>query len=219
MNKKVVISGSTGMVGSALLQLCLKSDLVREVISLVRKKTGLVHEKLNEVIIDDFLNYDNCKANFKEVDVIFYCLGVYTGSVQEKEFRKITVDYPMALAKCIIKHSPDASFYLLSGQGADRSEKSKMMFARDKGAVENQLSAIGFKSFYSFRPGYIYPSIPRKEPNVFYSISRLIYPLIKLLGNNLSVTSEKLANAMFKVGMHGYPKEIIENKDIRLLKL
>jgi uncharacterized protein YbjT (DUF2867 family) len=140
---------------------------------------------------------------------------VYTGAVPEKEFRTITVDYPMALAKSLVTIAPNARFCLLSGQGADRTEKSKMMFARDKGAVENQLSAIGFQSFHSFRPGYIYPSIPRKEPNIGYTLSRLMYPLIKLLGKNLSVTSEKLATAMFEVGIHGYSKEIIENKDIR----
>jgi uncharacterized protein YbjT (DUF2867 family) len=217
MKKKVLITGSTGMVGSLLLQLCLKSDQINEVVSLVRKKTGIIHEKLNEVIIDDFLHYDQCIKQFQDVEIVFYCLGVYTGAVPEKEFRMITVDYPIALAKSLINMAPDASFCLLSGQGADRSEKSKLMFARDKGAVENQLSTIGFKSFHSFRPGYIYPSIPRKEPNIGYTLSRLFYPLIKLFGNNLSVTSEKLAAAMLEVGIHGYSKEILENKEIRSL--
>lgn len=218
MNKKVVITGSTGMIGSALLEICLKSNIVREVVSLVRKKTGRVHEKLNEVIIEDFLHYENQNDLFNEVDVVYYCLGVYTGAVNENEFRKITVDYPVALAKHIVNTSPNTTFCLLSGQGADRTERSRIMFARDKGAAENQLSATGFKAFYSFRPSYIYPSVPRKEPNIFYTISRIFYPLIKLLGNNMSVTSEKLAAAMFEVGMNGYEKEILENKDIRLLK-
>jgi hypothetical protein len=170
---------------------------------------------LNEVIINDFFLYDQCIQQLHDVDIVFYCLGVYTGSVPEKEFRMITVDYPMALAKSLITISPKASFCLLSGQGADRTEKSKMMFARDKGAVENQLSSIGFKSFHSFRPGYIYPSIPRKEPNIGYTLSRFMYPLIKMFGNTLSVTSEKLAAVMFEVGIQGYSKEILENKDIR----
>jgi uncharacterized protein YbjT (DUF2867 family) len=217
MNKKVLITGSTGMVGSLLLKICLESDLISEVISLVRKKTGIPHKKLCEVVIDNFLNYDHCVQHFQDVDLVFYCLGVYTGAVPEKEFRDITVNYPMALANSVIAFSPNACFCLLSGQGADRTEKSKMMFARDKGAVENQLSAIGFKSFYTFRPGYIYPSVPRKEPNMGYTLSRILYPVIKLFGDNLSVTSEKLAAAMFEVGMHGYSKEILENKDIRSL--
>jgi hypothetical protein len=44
-----------------------------------------------------------------------------------------------------------------------------------------------------------------------------MYPLIKLFGDNLSVTSEELAAAIFEVGIHGYSKEILENRDIRSL--
>jgi hypothetical protein len=137
--------------------------------------------------------------------------------VPAKDFRTITVDYPVALAKRIFLFSPDARFCLLSGQGADRTEKSNIMFARDKGAAENQLSVISFKSFHSFRPGYIYPVTARKEPNITYRISRFIYPIIQLLGKRFSVTSTKLAAAMLHVGINGYSKEILENKDIRLV--
>ena len=167
MNYKVVITGSTGMVGGILLNQCLENEVIGEVISLVRKETRINHSKLTEIVVDDFLNYDKYSENFKGVDIIFYCLGVYTGAVSAKDFRAITVDYPVALAKRIFLFSPNARFCLLSGQGADRTEKSNIMFARDKGAAENQLSAIGFKSFHSFRPGYIYPVTKRREPNFF----------------------------------------------------
>ena len=217
MNKKVVITGITGMVGSIVLQICLHSEKISEVVALVRKKSGIKNEKLQEVVVNDFLNYEDHVDHFKNVDIVFYCLGVYTGAVSPKIFREITVDYPLALAARIVQHSPQAKFCLLSGQGADRSEQSKIMFARDKGAAENGLAAMGFKSFFTFRPGYIYPTISRKEPNLFYEISRIAYPLIKLLGKNLSVTSEQLAKAMFAVGVEGYSKEIIENKEIRML--
>lgn len=217
MSKKVVITGSTGMIGSKILQLCLHSSEINEVISLVRKPTGLTHQKYFEVVVPDFLNYENYVQHFNNVDIVFYCLGVYTGAVPPVEFRKINFDYPYNLAKTIHSYSPQATFCLLSGQGADRSEKSTMQFARDKGAIENALSALHFKSFYTFRPGYIYPTKKRKEPNTFYKLSRLLYPILKLLGNNLSITDEQLASTIFTVGLNGYPSEILENKDMRLL--
>lgn len=217
MKYKVVITGSTGMVGGILLKQCLENEIIGEVVSLVRKATGTKHSNLTEIVVNDFLNYDNYSELLKGVDIIFYCLGVYTGAVPAMDFRTITVDYPVALAKRIFLFSPDARFCLLSGQGADRTEKSNIMFARDKGAAENQLSAIGFKSFHSFRPGYIYPVTPRKEPNITYRISRIIYPIIKLLGGKFSITSTKLAAAMLHVGINGYSKEIFENKDIRAI--
>jgi hypothetical protein len=107
----------------------------------------------------------------------------------------------------------------LSGQGADRTEKSKLQFARDKGAIENALAGLGFKSFYAFRPGYIYPTTKRKEPNFFYTVSRLFYPILKLLGNNVSITDQQLAATMYAVGMNGYSKEVLENKDMRVFAL
>ena len=92
--------------------------------------------------------------------------------------------------------------------------KSRMMFARNKGIIENRLSSMGFGAFYAFRPGYIYPVTRRQEPNVSYRIMRLLYPLIKFLGRNSTITSTELAGAMFRVGLEGHHTEILENRDI-----
>tara|TARA_R110002094_G_scaffold8828_2_gene18381 strand:- start:559 stop:891 length:333 start_codon:yes stop_codon:yes gene_type:complete len=103
----------------------------------------------------------------------------------------------------------------LSGAGADRSEKSKMMFAKDKGRAENLLQKLELGEFISFRPAYIYPVAARKEPNFTYRLSRFLYkPLISKLGKNMSIKSTSLADSMFKVGLNGSEKGILENKDI-----
>ena len=219
MKNKVVITGSTGMVGSIVLQLCLDSNEVSEIIALVRKPTNIQHPKYKEVIVADFLHYQDQASLFNDVNIVYYCLGAYTGSVPADEFRIINYDYPLNLAKVIHEKSNNATFCLLSGQGADRTEKSTMQFARDKGAIENALSALHFGSFYSFRPGYIYPTKKRKEPNTFYVISRMVYPLLKLMGKSLSITDQQLAKTIFHVGLNGYSKEILENKDMRFIQL
>ena len=214
-NKKVVlITGATGMIGGLVLQLCLESQEISRVTSLVRRPSGVKHIKLNEIIIDDFTVLDKDASYFKSVDIVYYCLGVYTGAVDRDQFRKITVEYPEALARILRSNNPDIRFCLLSAAGADRSERSRMMFARDKGAIENRLSRMGLKAFHAFRPGYIYPVTPRKEPNFTYRVLRFIYPLITLFGNNLSIHSTKLAASMFIIGLNGSDKEILENKDI-----
>jgi uncharacterized protein YbjT (DUF2867 family) len=51
-----------------------------------------------------------------------------------------------------------------------------MSFARYKGEAENALLASGFASVYIFRPAYIYPVTPRREPNFGYRLLRAIYP-------------------------------------------
>ena len=165
MSKKILLTGATGMIGGLVLDIALKDGQISEVVSLVRKPSSVKNPKLKEIIVSDFLDYSSIESQLEAVDVVFYCLGVYTGKAAKDEFRKITVDFPAALAKAVIQHSPNARFCLLSGQGADRTEKSAIQFAKDKGAIENILSGMGFAGFYSLRPSYIYPVTPRKEPN------------------------------------------------------
>lgn len=214
MGKKVLITGATGMIGGLVLGHCLESDEISEVISLTRRPSNIENEKLTEIIVEDFLNLNGNSAQFESLDVVYYCLGVYTGAVNRKTFRKITVDFPEALAQKLQYQKQNIRFCLLSGAGADRKERSRMMFARDKGIIENRLSKMGFKGFHAFRPGYIYPVTSRREPNLSYKIMRALYPLIKRFGNSASITSIELANAMFEVGLKGSSEEILENKDI-----
>ena len=214
MGRKVLITGATGMIGGLVLERCLESRDVSHVTSLVRRVSGIRHAKLNEVIIDDFLNLDAHAPYLVSVDIVYYCLGIYTGAVDRERFRKITVDYPEVLARRLYEKSPDLTFCLLSGAGADRSESSRFMFAKDKGMIENRMAKMGFKAFHAFRPSYIYPVTPRKEPNFSYKLMRFLYPLLKALGSGFSIKSTELADAMFHVGTNGCHLEILENRDI-----
>lgn len=214
MGKNVLIVGATGMIGSLIFEYCLESPEITSITSLVRRPTGVTHEILHEIVIDDFLQLDEESEFLSGVDIVYYCLGVYTGAVDREKFYTITVEYPETLAKLLIAKSPGLRFCLLSGAGADRSEKSRMMFAKDKGIIENRLSQMGFAAFHTFRPGYIYPVTPRSEPNFSYRLMRLLYPLIQLFGKGASIKSTELAEAMFRVGLMGCNLEILENKDI-----
>lgn len=214
MGKTVLITGATGMIGSLVLKHCLHSDNVSNIISLVRRPSGYLHPKLTEVVVEDFLTLSSINQHLQNVDIVYYCLGVYTGAVPQEEFRKITVDFPKILADTLLSQHCKPIWCLLSGQGADRNERNRMMFARDKGAIENYLSKLDLKAFYTFRPGYIYPVEKREEPNFSYSISRKLYPLLKWMGSRFSVKSTTLAKAMFTVGLDGFNQEILENKDI-----
>ena len=133
-------------------------------------------------------------------------------------FREITVDYTVAFAESLHRASPQAAFCFLSGQGADQTEKSRMAFARYKGAAETALLNTGFPRVHIFRPGYIYPVTPRKEPNLMYTISRFLYPLLRRIYPNIGIASENLADAMVHAGLYGtgdIKSPILENKNIR----
>jgi uncharacterized protein YbjT (DUF2867 family) len=212
--KRILITGATGMVGSHLLDYCLESSEVSEVISLQRRTNDRTHTKLKEVVVSDFNDLSGHVEHFRNIDTAHFCMGVYTGQVPDHVFKVITVDYAVTFGKMLKGQSPDAVLCLLSGQGADRSEKSRMSFAKYKGMAENQLSELELGGFHTFRPAYIYPVVPRKEPNFMYNLSRKLYPVIKLMGRNGSIKSTELAQGMFKVGLNGTDREELENAQI-----
>lgn len=212
--KKAIIAGASGMVGSLILKNCLASDKVEKVISLVRRKSGQSHPKLEEVINKNFSDYSKQSNLFQNIDMAFFCIGVYTGEVPDDKFKMITIDFAVAFAEALKVNSPNATLCMLSGAGADRTEKSRTAFARYKGMAENQITALGLGAFYTFRPAYIYPVTPRDEPNLMYRFTRMIYPLIRLMGQNASIKSTELAGGMFQAGLNGAPSEILENSDI-----
>ena len=213
--KNVIITGTNGMIGNLILQICLQRTDVNMITSITRKPLGISHPKLIEVIHTDFTNFDPIENNLKNKDVCFYCVGVYTGQVPADEFKKITVTYTEIFAKALKKNSEAVSFNLLSGQGADTTEKSKILFAREKGIIENILTNLKFKAFHSFRPGYIYPITKRVEPNMMYKIMRLLYKPLNLFLPKAVITSEKLANVMVNVGFNGSEKAVFENIEMR----
>lgn len=210
---KVIMTGSSGMIGKLVLNKCLNSPQITEVISLVRNPTGQEHHKLTEIVMTNFEDYSAQASVFNDINIAFFCLGVYTGQVSDDILKKITVNYAVEFAKILEQYSPNATICLLSGAGADRKEKSKTSFALYKGMAENQIAKLQLQ-FYTFRPGYIYPVESRQEPNIGYTIIKKLYPVVRLLGDKYSITSTQLANAMFNVGLYGADKQILENQDI-----
>lgn len=219
--KRIIITGATGMVGGCALRICLENSDVSMVTVIGRSRTGIEDARLREVVVDDFSDYSALTNVLENQDVALFCLGAYTGAVPDDIFRQITLDYSLAFARALHRASPQAAFCFLSGQGADQTERSRMAFARYKGAAEKALLETGFPRLHIFRPGYIYPVTPRKEPNLVYTISRVLYPLLRRLYPNIGISSEDLAAAMVHAGLYGTGENenpVLENKDIRFMK-
>jgi hypothetical protein len=82
------------------------------------------------------------------------------------------------------------------------------------------LLAAGFPRVIIFRPAYIYPVEPRKEPNFGYRLLRTIYPVFRLLVPNQVIRADDLARGMVNtvVQRTGEREDLIlENRDIRAL--
>lgn len=217
---RVVIVGATGMVGGCALRHALSLSAVERVTSISRRKTGISHPKLNEVLHQDFSDCSGLAQTLAGQDAAVFCLGTYTGTVTDAEMRTITVDYTVEFARVFRHSSPEASFSFLSGSGADPTGRSRMAFARYKGEAEKALLGSGFPRLYIFRPAYIYPVEPRKEPNFSYRLLRSMYPVFQLLFPNQVIRADDLAKAMVDVTIRADAKTeqvILENRDIRTM--
>jgi uncharacterized protein YbjT (DUF2867 family) len=220
--KRVVIVGASGMVGGYALRYLLEDPAVGGVTSIGRRNLRVSHPKLTEILHSDFANCSSLAEALREQDAAVYCLGAYTGAVPDEELRRITVDYTVEFARVLRAGSPDATFAFLSGSGADPTGRSRMAFARYKGEAEKTLSTAGFPHVYIFRPAYIYPVQPRREPNLSYRLLRAIYPVFRMLFPNQVIRADDLARTMEDAAVRGVGEGhtlVLENRDIRALAL
>jgi uncharacterized protein YbjT (DUF2867 family) len=218
--KRLVIVGATGMVGGYALRYALEHPAVAQVTAIGRRKIGISHPKLNEVLHRDFTDCSALADALSRQDAAVFCLGTYTGAVPDAELRATTVDYTIEFARVLRSSSPESAFVFLSGMGADQTGRSRIAFARYKGEAEKALLAAGFPHVYIFRPAYIYPVEPRREPNFSYRLLRAIYPAFRILFPNQVIPADDLARAMVDVAVRGSVERrgpIFENRDIRAM--
>jgi hypothetical protein len=86
--------------------------------------------------------------------------------------------------------------------------------------AEKALLAAGFPRVYIFRPAYIYPVEPRKEPNFSYRLLRAIYPAFRMLFPNQVIRADDLAQATVDLTVQGKGERgslVFENCSIRAM--
>ena len=163
---KIIITGSTGTVGSELVREAVADNDIEEVILLARKPSEIKHPKIREIIHKNFLDYSGLENIFRETDACLWCLGISQTKVSKEDYFIITYDYAVAAAKAMLAANPAITFLFLSGQGADSTEKSRVRFAKVKGQTENALRAMNFRKLIIFRPGGINPVSKSKNASL-----------------------------------------------------
>ena len=98
---KVIITGTTGMVGEGVLLECLANPEITDVLSVSRKHIQTKHLKLKEYIVADFTALKENDENMKGYDACFFCAGVSSVGMKEPEYTRITYDTTLAFAKAL----------------------------------------------------------------------------------------------------------------------
>jgi uncharacterized protein YbjT (DUF2867 family) len=210
---KVIITGTTGMIGEGILLECLNDDRISSILSVSRKPTGKVHPKLKEYIVSDFLSLHEGDENLKGYDACFFCAGVSSIGINAADYERISYDTTLQFARAV-EPNPNMSFIYVSGSGTDSTEKGKLHWARVKGKTENDLMKLPFKQAFGFRIGIV--EIEKGQIHVlpFYKYVSWLIPVLKIISPNILNTMKQVANAMIVVSSKGYPKNIIHVKDI-----
>lgn len=210
---KVLITGTTGMVGEGVLLECLQNSEVSQVLSISRKPCGIKNPKLKELLVSDFFEIENYAENLKGYDACFYCVGKSSAGKSEAEYTKLTFDTTIHFANVLKELNPNITFNFVSGYHTDNTEKGTVMWARVKGKTENELTKIFSEKAYYFRPAIMKPT---KGQQNFYGYNRIahkvFYPVLSIFFP--ACTIEEIGKAMINTATKGYSKNILEVKDI-----
>jgi uncharacterized protein YbjT (DUF2867 family) len=214
----VILFGATGMVGQGILRECLLDPDVQQILSIVRTPSGQHHAKLRELLHADFFDYSAIEPELTGFDACLFSLGVSSAGMDEAQYKHLTYDLTLAAATTLAKLNPNMTFLYVSGAGTDSTEHGRTMWARVKGKTENDLLKLPFRAAYMFRPGVIQPlhgiRSKTKLYQTFYTVLNPILPLLKSAFPQYITSTEQLGRAMLRVAKQGFPKPILETKDI-----
>lgn len=214
MNLKVIITGTTGMVGEGVLAECLAHPDVEKILVISRRSCGVSHPKLSEIVHPDFFNLAPVADQLKGFNACFFCLGVSSVGMSEEDYYSMTYTLTMNFAELVSGQNPDMTFCYVSGAGTDSTEKGRISWARVKGKTENDLMKLPFKRVFACRPGFMLPAKEAKNVPGYYSIFKYLYPALRALFPKFVSTLKEVALAMINSVIYGYEKSVLEVQDL-----
>ncbi len=214
---KLIITGATGLIGAEVVRQGIADADIKEIILLVRRQPELVHPKITVALHQNFLDYSGLEKYFSNADSIIWCLGISQTQVSKKQYEIITYEYLNACVRFCTSINSSIRFVFVSGDGADRTEKSGTLFKRLKGKAENSLLQSDLKNSLIARPDAVNPRHKNKKAPFVYKLSYPFFPLIEKLAPHKIIWSDVLAKALLKIAKNGYEKNTIENVELRVL--
>jgi uncharacterized protein YbjT (DUF2867 family) len=219
MLMKLLLFGATGTIGQGVLRECLLDPNVEAIVTVGRTATGAQHPKLQEIVRQDLWNYTDIAPALCGFQACFFCLGVSSAGMTEKDYARVTYGITLAAAETLCRLNPAMVFVYVSGVGTDSSEHGRSMWARVKGRTENALLRLPFAAAYMFRPGIIVPLYGAKSKTaiyrVVYTLTKPLLPVLHAALPNHVLTTEQIGRAMLAVARYGFPKRVLESRDIR----
>lgn len=211
---KIIITGTTGMVGEAVLLECLQDAKITQVLSVSRKPCGITHPKMKELLVPNFTEITAFKDELVGFDACFFCAGISSVGMKEERYRHITYDTTLAFANTLVQINPNMVFTYVSGASTDSTEKGSVMWARVKGKTENDLMKLPFKRVVNFRPGAMLPFPNQQYAKKLYNV---IAKALHFIMPKKVIALSALGQAMIHAVERENVKSILEIADINAL--
>ena len=214
--KTALLFGTSGLVGSHILDQLLVDQYYGHIKVFARKPLQINNKKV-ELIITDFLDIATYSHAISGDDC-FFSIGT-TGKItpDRAEFSRIEFTIPIDIANFAKKNSIK-SFLYVSTMGANH--KSFSLYLKNKGNVENNLMDMQFSNLAIVRPSLLLGDrfSPRKDEQRYKKAFRLLNPL--LIGGMRQyrpILAKIVAEAMINIAKNKTDQKIY--KPIELSKL
>ena len=216
----VLILGATGMIGRGILDGCLEDEALTKVVVIGRRTLGIDHKKLDERIVESLDDFEYKKHSAKSTWCL-YCVGVSSIGMSEAWYHEVTHDLAERVVLKLREANPSMRFLFISGEGADRTLKSKLMWARVKGKIENTLVTLLGDDLYIMRPGVVVPVGNSKPRGWLYGLLTgvllFLYPALKWIFPSRVTDTERMGRAAVALMRRGWDRQTLFAQDINAL--
>ena len=208
--KTALIFGSSGLIGSELLNAITQNNNYNKIKLFVRSAQNSNDPKV-EVIQIDFNNLEKHKDSVVGHDC-FFCIGTTRKDTPDKnEYRRVEYNIPVDIAK-IAKSNSVKSFVYVSSLGANPNSSGS--YLKNKGQVEEELNKLNFPKLAVIRPSILLGN--RKTFRLGERIGIFVMKCLSIffLGNLKKwkpIQAQYVAKAMVAIAQNNYQKTIFES--------
>jgi uncharacterized protein YbjT (DUF2867 family) len=215
---RILMTGATGLLGQGVLHEALAAPAVRRIGVLGRKAPASTDPRVDDVRVERFDALEPVADRLSPWDHCFYCAGAPPVGTAEAEYRHVTVDLTLHVARAFAEHNPDGRFLYVSGAHADPS--SRIMPLRIKGEIEAALQALPIRTVM-LRPGGIQPAHGERSPHGWmrpmYAVASPLMGLGVRLVPGLMTSTAHVGRAMLALARMPDPPAIVENAETNRL--
>lgn len=214
---KILVTGATGLVGQGVVLACQASAAVERLAVLVRKG-GDAPAGVEEIVLADFLQANEVVPLLGGFDACFYCAGAPPVGTPEAEYRRVTLDATVAVARAWAQANPVGRFLYVSGAYADPD--SRVMPLRVKGETERALAVLPIVAVM-LRPGGVRPvegtGTRHGALKPLYQFGGPLMRLAERMTPGMATSNEAIGRTMLALAAMPSPPNVVECDQINAL--